>query len=209
VINPQAQYQAAEFIKSLNFSAPVITAQNQASELIKSLKRHRTNDADEGSQSDLSEETRNCEIKFLKNFDVKMDNNGYNKLITYIEVDMKVIDSLVRKNVHDMARWVRSNSVEEVYQIISNIKSDVAAIKNEGFNYCKHNLECRYKECCAGIHDPHMRSLMTSFQYVQYSTNRLIERNTVHHTSSLMRNLILLEINLWNMLSRRRFGKRN
>jgi hypothetical protein len=167
------------------------SAYDYAQEFLRSVKRQRTDD----------------EIRTLKEFTVEINNEGYEKLLAYIDYDLKIINALVRKNANDLAQWVRSQSTDEVFKILNNIRDDIDKIRKENFKFCKYNNVCKFKECCAGIHEPHMKSLVTCYNHVQYTANKFMERNTLYNASAFMRNLSLLEINLWSLVSRRRFGK--
>lgn len=181
--------------KQFQTQPPPPPGKQYADDFLRDLKRQK-----------LEEEV---EIKFLKDFTVETDDNGFDQLMNYITYDMQIIGALVNKNATELSQWVRNGTVEEVFKIVENIQEDIENIKKENFKFCKFNNICKYKECCAGIHETHMKSLLTCFSHVQNSANRLIERNTMYNASALMRNLTLLEINLWSLYSRRSYGKKS
>lgn len=186
------QYSAPE-------PSPSSVSNQYAHDFLRSLKRPRS--------EDIHDESPATEIRFLKEFTMNMDNEGYERMLFFMEGDMDIVQALVRKNDIELARWVRSQSVDEVYKIIKNIRVDIENMIKENFKYCKYNNACKFKECCSGMHDNQMKVIDSSFRHVQYAANKLIERNTSYHASSLMRSLSSLEVNLWSVLSRRKFGK--
>lgn len=133
---------------------------------------------------------------------------SFNNLLSNIIADMSIVSLIINKNIELFVPFCRNNDPRIVMKTIDNIISDLMEIKARGFKPCKFNNECKYKECCAFVHEIDFQLIAKTFKLVQYSSNKLIDKKAHHYASGLFRNLSQLEMHVWHMLSRKSFGKK-
>ncbi len=144
----------------------------------------------------------------LKEFMMIFDQVGLDNMLNYIKHDMNVIYSLVNKNIELFVPFCRNEDPRYIIKCVDNIIDDILTIQTKHFKICKFNNDCKYKECCAYIHEIDFQLIYKTFKLVQQSANKLMDRKAHHYASGLFRNLSQLEIHLWHLLSRKNFGKK-
>jgi hypothetical protein len=146
-------------------------------------------------------------IEHMKDYTVAYNGEDFEKLLSYIETDMSTVKAIVFNNVSLFTPFARNFSIDSVFQSINNISQDVQEIRKQKFQICRFNSDCKYKECCANIHEQEFQMISKSFKSVQHFGNKVTERPSVHNASAMLRNLFQLELNIWNLLSRKSYGK--
>jgi hypothetical protein len=145
---------------------------------------------------------------YLKEFLMIFDQDGLNQMLIYIKSDMHIIYSLVNKNIELFVPFCRNEDPRHILKCVDNIIDDITNIQLKHFKICRFNNDCKYKECCAYIHEIDFQLIYKTFKLVQQSSNKLLDKKAHHYASGLFRNLSQLEIHLWHLLSRKNFGKK-
>ena len=144
------------------------------------------------------------DIRYLKDFSIEFDASGFSKLVSYIELDMPVVRELINKNIEMFTPFVRSGDSYGVMYYIDNILADV--VKFQKFKICRDPHNCKFKECCAFMHMHELHNVLKNFKSVQHFTNRFIDQKAIYIASSLIKNIMFLEMSTWQIVSRKTLG---
>lgn len=148
------------------------------------------------------------ELTKLQIQDLEFNENGFAQLIETILKDMVVIYALIISNINIILPFCRDNHVEFVSKMLENIVRDLTEIQTKSFRKCKYDNDCKYKECCAFIHEIEFQLIFKTYKLVQFTANKFMDKQVPHYASALIRNLSQLELHVWNVLSRKSFGKK-
>lgn len=153
-------------------------------------------------------ETKQQEFQYLREFNLSFDQVGFSDLLSYIKTDIKIIMILVTKNIDLFVPFCRDSDSSVIIKVLENIIYDITQVQERDFKLCRYNNECKYKECCAYVHEIDFQLISKTFKLVQYSANKLIDKKAAHYASGLFRNLSQLEMHIWHLLSRKSYGRK-
>lgn len=140
--------------------------------------------------------------------DIEFNENAMGTLIDIMLKDMVTIYALVLSNIHLIVPFCRDQQVEYIFKILDNIVRDLSEMQVKSFRKCKFDNDCKYKECCAFIHEIEFQLIYKTYKLVQFTANKFMDKQVPHYASALIRNLTQLEMHVWNVLSRKSFGKK-
>lgn len=140
--------------------------------------------------------------------EIDFHDNGFAQLLDIIFKDMVVIYALILSNINLIVPFCRDNHTDYVFKTLDNIIRDVCEMQSKCFRKCKYDNECKYKECCAFIHEIEFQLIYKTHKLLQFTANKLMDKQVPHYASALIRNLTQLELHIWNVLSRKSFGKK-
>jgi hypothetical protein len=151
------------------------------------------------------------QLRNLKTFDttrVCSSERGFHDLLSFMMFDMPIVNMLAEENADVLAPWTRWRTSEEVVQVIKVIQYYALQLRRTDFKWCgQAGGSCKYIELCPSIHTRDANMIASAFKSVQFSTNKLIDRRTIYNGSALMRALHILELTMWNIVTRRKFGQ--
>lgn len=167
---------------------------------------------DEGASADDAPTPRFkqvcVDIRYLKDFPkIYPSEEGFAQLLKYIDHDMDVVYTLIKKNPDLFAPFVRSQTIIGVEGMLNNICRDICDIRQADFPMCKYEDNCKFRECCAFVHPNDIFTLERTFRSMQLSTNKFIDRKMIHFASAMMRSLTFMENALWMIYSRKQLGR--
>lgn len=158
--------------------------------------------------SPLSDNKYEFEAIKLEMHEIEFNENGFSRLIEHILKDMVMIYALILSNINLILPFCRDNQVDYIFKILDNIVRDLSEMQLKSFRKCKYDNECKYKECCAFIHEIEFQLIYKTYKLVQFTANKFMDKQVPHYASALIRNLTQLELHAWNVLSRKSFGKK-
>lgn len=139
---------------------------------------------------------------------VDYSSNGYYDLLEHLDIQVHIIEQIVKGNHEYFAPFVRGGRRENIYDILESIRSDLKALMNMRVPFCKYDTECKRKECCAYIHSLDLDQIIRPLHYLEQSKKRYLTGSMSYSLASIIiRNLYFLQISIWTTLCRRRFGR--
>lgn len=156
----------------------------------------------------LSPQSYELEPTKLDIQDLDFHEHGFAQLVEIILKDMVVIYALLLSNINLILPFCRDNQIDHVFKMLENIVRDLSDMQMKSFRKCKYDNECKYKECCAFIHEIEFQLIYKTHKLVQFTANKFMDKQVPHFASALLRNLSQLELHAWNVLSRKNFGKK-
>jgi hypothetical protein len=135
--------------------------------------------------------------------------SGYYGLLDHIDIQVQIIEQIVKGNHEYFAPFVRGGSRENIYEILESIQDDLKALSAMKVPFCKYDSECKRKECCAYIHSLDLDQIIRPLHYLEQSKKRFLTGSMSYSLASIIiRNLYFLQTGMWTTLCRRRFGRK-
>ena len=153
-------------------------------------------------------------IRQLKGFETPiMNKDGLDKLFLYIDRDMDTtvafldnFDKQAKESFYALQRYDG-----QAKALTKSIQANARLLARKHFDFCSFGERCNCKELCAYVHEIPYKTLVSAFQRLQNAVNSLIchadSINEETNVSRMLRHLTFLDSMVWEMLSRKQFGR--